>query len=109
VHRARLSALAADAASASGAGEHERATALWREALVLLPEGTMQREVVAERIAAASSAVDSAVLAEARKGPPPSSFWAKLLAPLGTFGLLFWKLKVVLFALLMKGSCCSSV
>jgi Zn-dependent protease len=103
VHRERLSALAADASSASAAGEHERAVTLWREALVLLPEGTTQRTMVAERITAASSAVDSAVLAEARKGPPPSSFWAKLLAPLGTAGLLIWKLKVILFALLMKG------
>lgn len=103
VHRERLSALAADASTASAAGEHQRAVTLWREALLLLPEGTTQRAMVAERITAASSAVDSAVLAEARKGPPPSSFWAKLLAPLGTAGLLIWKLKVVLFALLMKG------
>jgi Zn-dependent protease len=103
VHRERLSALAADASSASAAGEHARAVALWREALVLLPEGTTQRAMVTERITEASSAIDSAVLDDARKGPPPSSWWAKLLAPLGTFGLLIWKLKVILVAILMKG------
>jgi Zn-dependent protease len=103
VHRDRLSALAADASAASAAGEHERAMALWREALVLLPEATKQHATIAERIAAESAAIDSAVLAEARKGPPPSSFWGKLLAPLGTVGLLIWKLKIVLFALLTKG------
>jgi Zn-dependent protease len=103
VHRERLSALAADASSASAAGEHAHAVALWREALVLLPEGTTQRVMVAERITEASSAIDSAVLDESRKGPPPASWWAKLLAPLGTFGLLIWKLKVILVAILMKG------
>jgi len=103
VHRERLSALAAEADSASAAGDHQRALGLWREALVLLPDGTRQREAVIDRISASSAAADSSALEEARKGPPPSSFWAKLLAPLGTAGLLIWKLKVVLFALLTKG------
>src|SRR3954451_570893 len=103
VHRERLSALAAEADAASAAGEHQRALALWREALGLLPDGTKQHAAVIDRITASSAAADSLVMAEARKGPPPSSFWAKLLAPLGTFGLLIWKLKVVLFAMLTKG------
>lgn len=103
VHRERLTALARDAASASTSSDHARALALWREALALLPEGTKQRDAVAGQITAAASAADSAALTESRKGPPPSSIWAKLLAPLGTVGLLIWKLKVVLFALLTKG------
>ncbi len=103
IHRERLTSLADDAKSASSAGDHVRAVSLWREALALLPDGTKQHEAVAGEIAAATMAIESGAHDEARKGPPPASFWARLLAPLGTFGLLIWKLKVVLFALLTKG------
>jgi len=103
VHRERLTELARDAASASAGGDHARALALWREAFAILPDGTTQRDAVAKQITASAAIVESSALAEAKKGPPPSSIWAKLLAPLGAFGLLIWKLKVVLVALLMKG------
>ena len=103
VHRDRLTSLASEAALATSTGEHARAVTLWREALTLLPEGTRQYAAVADHLGAAASASDAAVGAEARKGPPPGSFWAKVLAPLGTAGLLIWKLKVILIALLMKG------
>jgi Zn-dependent protease len=103
VHRERLTSLAGEAAAATSTGEHARAVTLWREALSLLPEGTTQHAAVAEHLGAAATATDTAVGGEARKGPPPGSFWAKLLAPLGTAGLLIWKLKVILIALLMKG------
>jgi len=103
VHRDRLTELARDAASATAGGDHVRALALWREAFAILPDGTTQRIAVAKQITACAAVVESGALAEAKKGPPPSSFWAKLLAPLGTAGLLIWKLKVILVALLMKG------
>jgi Zn-dependent protease len=103
VHRERLTTIAHDAASASAGGDHVRALALWREAFALLPDGTTQRAAIANQITASAAAVESSSLSETKKGPPPSSLWAKLLAPLGTFGLLIWKLKVILVALLMKG------
>jgi Zn-dependent protease len=103
VHRERLTSLARDAASATAAGEHGRALGLWRETLSLLPEGTKQHASVAAQISVAAAAGDAATAAEMRKGPPPGSFWGKLLAPLGTAGLLIWKLKIVLIALLTKG------
>jgi len=38
-----------------------------------------------------------------RDGPSPGSRWAKILGPLGATGLLIWKLKFILVALLTKG------
>jgi Zn-dependent protease len=103
VHRVRLTSLAQEASAATAAGENARALGLWREALALLPEGTSQYASVAEQINAAAAKASATASGEVRKGPTPGSFWAKLLAPLGTAGLLIWKLKIVLIALLTKG------
>lgn len=56
VHRARLEALAREAEAASASNDPARATQLWREALVLLPEGLRQRDAVAQRIDALTAA-----------------------------------------------------
>jgi Zn-dependent protease len=52
VHRDRLAELARDAELATAAGEHERATAFWRAALVLLPPDARQHAAVADKIEA---------------------------------------------------------
>jgi len=103
VHRARLEALAREADVAAAANDPARAASLWREALPLLPQGSRQRDAVAQRIDALTAAHEGKTLEEVRKGPPPGSIWAKVLGPLGIVGLLIWKLKFLLVVLLTKG------
>ncbi|HYI09936.1 MAG TPA: site-2 protease family protein [Thermoanaerobaculia bacterium] len=103
VHRERLETLARDAEAAEKAHEHERAASLWREALSLLPQGSRQAERVGDRIHAMTAAIEGKTLEEIRKGPQSGSRWAKILGPLGVAGLLLWKFKFILVAILSKG------
>lgn len=103
VHRDQLAALARDAEAAEKANEYERAAALWREALALLPQGSRQAEHVGERIHAMTAAIEGKTLEEIRRGPAAGSKWAKLLAPFGIAGLLLWKFKFIVVAILTKG------
>jgi Zn-dependent protease len=50
-----------------------------------------------------TAALEGKTVEEIRKGPAAGSAWAKVLAPLGVAGLLLWKFKFVLVALLTKG------
>lgn len=103
VHRERLETLACDAEAAFQAKELERAIGLWREALALLPPGSRQHEIVGQRIDAATAAQHGKTVEEMRQGPPAGSAWAKALGPLGIAGLLIWKFKFILVAVLSKG------
>ncbi|MFP5245247.1 MAG: site-2 protease family protein [Thermoanaerobaculia bacterium] len=100
VHRARLQSLARTAEAAS---DPHAALAAWREALALLPAGTRQYDTVVSRIDALTAAIEGKTLEEMRKGPSAGSKWAKILGPLGVAGLLLWKLKFLVVALLTKG------
>jgi Zn-dependent protease len=97
VHTARLKELAADASAAAGRGDTAAELAAWRSSLELLPERSRQHASIRERIAALSESVD-----RARVAAPPSNRW-KWLAALGPAGLLLWKFKFLVVALLSKG------
>jgi Zn-dependent protease len=95
-----LKRLAAEAEGATAAGDSVAAREAWRQALDLLPRGSRQATVVSEKIAQLSEqiTVEPAAEAEAQK---PS--WAKKAGPLGAIGLVLWKLKFVVLAVLSKG------
>lgn len=100
VHRAELEKLAREA---EGTTDPVAAIAIWRDALALLPDGSRQRDAVAQRIDALTAAQEGKTLEEMRQGPPPNSIWAKILGPLGAVGLVIWKIKFLLVMALTKG------
>jgi Zn-dependent protease len=97
VHAARLKELAAEASAAAARGDTASELAAWRSSLELLPERSRQHASISERIAGLSESVDSA-----RAAAPPSGRW-KWLAALGPVGLLIWKFKFLVVAILSKG------
>lgn len=99
VHRERLAAIATEAEQA----DPKRAVELWREALALLPRGSRQYDSVAQKIDALVAEIERATYGEITKGPAAGTKWAKALAPLGIAGLLIWKFKFILVAILTKG------
>lgn len=103
VHRQRLEMISRAADQAAAQNDFAGAISLWREALGLLPADSRQRDAVAQRIDAMTAAMEGKTVEEMRKGPPSGSTWAKALAPLGIAGLLLWKFKFLLVALLTKG------
>jgi Zn-dependent protease len=103
VHAETLDGLAASAEKARQAGDLTGALSLWRQALELLPLGSRQHTLVAERAAALSRDVGHAPAAAAAAGPPAGTRWARWLAPLGAAGLILWKFKFVLVLALTKG------
>jgi Zn-dependent protease len=96
VHAARLKELAAEASAAAAASDTGAELAAWRSSLELLPRHSRQYATISERIARLSASVDAATVA------PPSGRW-KWLAALGPIGLLVWKFKFLLVAILSKG------
>jgi Zn-dependent protease len=102
VHADRLKRLAAQAESAAAAGDRNTALVRWREALELLPAGTRQHGVIAEKVATLSGEVDrdpAVAAAPQRKRPK----WASGVGAVGALGLLVWKLKFVIAFVLTKG------
>ena len=85
------------------ANDFAGAANLWREALSLLPRGSRQYEAVAQQVDAMTAALEGRTAEQLRKGPPAGSRWAKILGSLGAAGLLIWKLKFVVVAVLSKG------
>ena len=100
VHGQALKELAARAESASASGDLREALSAWRSSLDLLPPGSRQYGAVAQRIEALSSQVESG--ANAAPPLPESGRW-KWLAALGPIGLLLWKFKFIVVAILTKG------
>ena len=100
VHASALKDLAERAEAAAAAGDAQAALAAWRSSLELLPPDSRQSAAVAQRIAALGSTVDAA--ASAPVDVPTSGRW-KWLAALGPAGLLIWKFKFLVVALLTKG------
>jgi Zn-dependent protease len=97
VHAPRLKELAAAASAAAGRGDTAAELAAWRSSLELLPDRSRQHASITERIAALSESVD-----RERVAAPPSGRW-KWLAALGPAGLLLWKFKFLVVAILSKG------
>lgn len=105
VHRERLESLADRARHAEAQGDIPAALAAWREALELLPVDSAQARVIAERVAAARKRSPVATLEAAAKSDStgrPGARVARILAPLGVAGLILWKLKFVIVAVLGK-------
>ncbi|MGE0640188.1 MAG: site-2 protease family protein [Thermoanaerobaculia bacterium] len=105
VHRRRLEELAVQAERAEEGGDLPAALVAWREALELLPAESSQARRIADRVTAARARAPAASLdaaarddASGRRG----SWLAKRLAPLGVVGVLLWKFKFVLVAILGK-------
>ena len=97
VHAARLKDLAAEASAAAARSDTAAELSAWRSSLELLPERSRQHASISERIAGLSERVDGA-----RVAAPPSGRW-KWLAALGPAGLLLWKFKFLVVAILSKG------
>jgi len=95
VHRVRLEEIARDAKSAASAGDHALAASLWREALMLLPQGSRQRDAVAQRVDAMTAAQQKAPKTGAAKGPG-----ATILGSIGALAIaLLTKGKLLLLGL----------
>lgn len=94
VYAEELKALAARAQTARDPAD---ALAAWREAIVLLPEGTRQHEQIARTIDVLRARVD------APEKPADSGAWGKRLAGMGAVGLFLWKFKAVIAFVLTKG------
>jgi Zn-dependent protease len=97
VHADELKRLVAVAAAASASSHRNEELNAWRSALLLLPAGSRQHTAVAEKVTSFGS--DTAPLGSAQPPPPQSRFW-KWLVGLGPVGLLLFKLKFVVIALL---------
>ncbi len=97
VHAVTLKELAARAESAAARDDAPAALAAWRESLELLPAASRQRTAVEQKIAALTS------ITPAAPSELPSSGRWKWLATFGPAGLLIWKFKFLLVALLTKG------
>jgi Zn-dependent protease len=100
VHAESLKRLAGEAERATAAGDSAVARDAWRQALELLPRGSRQATTVSERIAALSQQLGTEKPAEAEHLKPS---WAKRAGPVGALGLVLWKLKFLLVAILTKG------
>ncbi len=100
MHAAALSDLAARAGAATVSGDVQAALAAWRSSLDLLPPDSRQSASVAQKIASLAAVVETSGGAPA---DVPTSGWWKWLAALGPAGLLIWKFKFLIVALLTKG------
>jgi Zn-dependent protease len=123
VHADALKALAADAASATGAGDTRAALAKWREAQMLLPPGSRQRARVEETVKTLSEALDAGGAGAGTGDAGPSGAAApgaaagggaaggaaapkkrgKIYAGLTALGALLMKFKLAIVFLLAKG------
>jgi Zn-dependent protease len=108
VYAARLRTIASDAEAAVGRGDPVGALGLWREALDLLPPGSRQREIVAQKVDALSEGVRTGAIKAVPNAaqPAPLASGNKLKAAaagLGAVGLLLWKLKFIVVFVATKG------
>jgi len=98
VYAHTLAQLKADAALAASNGDHAGELAAWRSGLALVPPGSRQHAAIAERIGALAQSA-----AESPAPPVPTTGPWKWLGGLGSFGVVLWKFKFLLLALLGKG------
>jgi Zn-dependent protease len=116
VHAEALKALAQEADAAEQVGDLSAALVAWRKAAVLLPSGTRQHQVIAERIAGLGREIDASPHPE-EPGHPldttdkasqdqghASSGWStgKATGVAGTIALAAWKFKFLALMVLGK-------
>jgi Zn-dependent protease len=99
VHAVELRDLAARASAAASAGDTAAELAACRASLDLLPRQSRQFAAITEKVAALSKAVAT----PSRSGDLPTTGRWKWLASLGPVGLLLWKFKFLVVALVTKG------
>jgi Zn-dependent protease len=100
-HAETLKLLAARADGAAASGDLRDALVAWRSSLDLLPPDSRQYASIAQRVEALSNQVEAAGTTAAPR-LPESGRW-KWLAVLGPIGLLIWKFKFLVVAILSKG------
>lgn len=98
VHADQLTSLAQEAKAAADRGDITGALTLWREALVLLPPGSRQHQVIVAKITELGK--DVPMLPPTSKPAAGSKGGAsRAAASLGAIGLVFWKLEALLIGL----------
>ena len=100
VHADTLKRLAVEAERATGEGDLRAARDAWRQVLDLLPRGSRQAEAISGKIAEISGRLDAEPLGSTSPALPS---WAKKAGPLGAIGLVLWKVKFLVVAVLGKG------
>ena len=94
-----LEQLSTRAKWAESQGDLPRAREAWAEALKYLPPDSQQYRTIADHLAA-TTPPPPPIQPDA---PAAGSRWAKMLGPLGGFGLLVWKFKGIALLALTKG------
>jgi Zn-dependent protease len=102
VHGERLRQLAADAATATEAGDSSRALTAWREALALLPPTTEQARAISQKVSSLSAQVSVSPLLVSPSHSGPSRSVGGALTAAGAAALVLWKFKFVAVFLLTK-------
>src|SRR5881397_631583 len=97
VHAQTLARLKAEAGIAAARGDRQAEIAAWRTASALVPASSRQQAVISDRIAALAESAS-----EAPAPPVPTTGPWKWLGGLGSFGVVLWKLKFLLIAVLGK-------
>jgi Zn-dependent protease len=104
LHAVRLEQLSAQAQAAAAAGDLAQARSLWAEALLLLPEKTLQHGSVNAKIAELDAQIAAQAGEQAQKKQSGfESRFGKGAAGLGPIGVLLWKFKTILLIVLTKG------
>lgn len=98
VYGDHLAMLAQSAREAADRGDVSSALTHWREALVLLPDGSKQHQIISARITELDRLVPNAPAPGPVKGGRSSPL-GKAAGGLGAIGLLLWKLKALFFGL----------
>ena len=99
VHADQLNALAQVAREATQRGDLATALGAWREALVLLPDGSRQQQVIAAKITELGQQVSAGKAAPPNGSNTPKSLGSKIASGAGAVGLALWKLKTLLLGL----------
>jgi Zn-dependent protease len=98
VYASELNALAANAESATAAGNYSDALVHWRRALELLPPNSAQHSVITVKINNLVQRLERPTDAETPKKPA----WANKGGVIGAIGLLLWKFKFIVVFILTK-------
>ncbi len=95
-HAPELQTLSSQAQAEAASGNPGRSRAIWRQALALLPEDTVQHRSIQARIAELDNQLDTPATST---GNAKTGWWRKFTSAAGPMGLLLWKFKALLLGL----------